>query len=360
MGEVVPREGTCPSGRGDGSGFSPCGGRGAVKGMEPRFGFGWGGVGDLRRVSSCSRLERTRDVRVEMGAESAQVVVLGLGPGRPFPAPSLFADGPPPPAAKLVRCAGRHPCPARALSPGLSPPPVPPLCPRLLLALPFSPRGAGLAPTGRCPRLEQGPLPALLLGIQPWIAGPAELVAGAALWSARAAGAGTSRTWRRGGGKDRSPPPQTRRPRLGRAGATRGWLLPVEPILALHPPAPRAAPSFPWSPPAAGVGEEMLSDGCVAGWENHLAQGAGWQRVLREGWGLHSGWGHRWGVGAFQSAGAGSGLAEALGFGLRKGQVLRPRPCQAPAGLLLSPSTSWVGWAWCVELRRQLSQWPGS
>ena len=84
-----------------------------------------------------------------MGAESAQVVVLGLGPGRPFPAPSLFADGPPPPAAKLVRCAGRHPRPARALSPGLSPPPVPPLCPRLLLALPFSPRGAGLAPTGK-------------------------------------------------------------------------------------------------------------------------------------------------------------------------------------------------------------------
>lgn len=285
MGEVVPREGTCPSGRGDGSGFSPCGGPGAVKGMEPRFRVGWGGVGDLRRVSSCSRLERTRDVRVGMGAESAQVVVLGLSPGRPFPAPwglSLFAKGLPPPAAKLVLCARRQPRPARALSPGLSPPPAPPLCPRLLLALPFSPRGAGLAPTGRCPRLEQGPLPALLLGIQSWIAGPAELVAGAALWSARAAGAGTSRNLEAGWRQRPIPLPQTRRPRLGRAGATRGWLLPVEPILgpprpgssvlSLEPPEPACCPG--WGGDAkrwvhSGVGEPP----CPGGWVAEGAEG---------------------------------------------------------------------------------------
>lgn len=121
MGEVVPREGTCPSGRGDGSGFSPCGGRGAVKGMEPRFGFGWGGVGDLRRVSSCSRLERTRDVRVEMGAESAQVVVLGLGPGRPFPAPSLFADGPPAPGGEVSALCRAAPPPGARVEPWLEP-----------------------------------------------------------------------------------------------------------------------------------------------------------------------------------------------------------------------------------------------
>ena len=52
--------------------------------------------------------------------------------------------------------------------------------------------------------------------------------------------------------------------------------------------------------------------------------------MLREGWGLHSGRGHRWGVGAFQSAGAGSRQAEALGVWAAEGAGFEAPPLPGP------------------------------
>lgn len=110
--------------------------------------------------------------------------------------------------------------------------------------------------------------------------------------------------------------------------------------------------------------------GAQRGGRATLPRETGQQRAPREGWELHSPQGHGVGVVRVRSTLLGQevGRQRRQRFGLREGRALIPRPCQAPAGLPLSPwrgdrgsgvsglpSTSWVGRACCVELRRQLS-----
>lgn len=207
--------------------------RGAVKGMEARFGFGFGWGGTCNS-ETCPELERTRGARMATEAERTRVAALGSGsrPRQGAPSAPLGAlpTSQPAPPRRRSWCAGRRGFPTRRVSG--APGSVGHLCHRLALALCLHPRSRGGVQAclyRKVPRnwSKDNPLAPLRPPRCGWWR-----VGGRA--APRVAGAGTSGNVQ--AGCPHSPPqPRAAKSRSSLAGATRGWLGSDEPI----PGAPR-------------------------------------------------------------------------------------------------------------------------